>query len=128
MPSQLRSKLESKAIICIFIGYSFDTKVYRLFNQITNKVITSRDVIFDETLVHPMVDFHKHNHDDQDIFEDLLPTSLPCFSSITDLDLQQGGNLQHSMVGAPSSSASIPNQLEPLHDVALVELEEAVRE
>ena len=33
---------------CIFIGFSENSKAYKLFNPIINKVIISRDVIFDE--------------------------------------------------------------------------------
>ena len=56
-----------------------------------------------------MVDFCKHNYVDGDIFEGLLLGSLPSSSSTTNPDLQQGGNLHHFEVGAPSTSASIPN-------------------
>ena len=64
VPSQQRTKLDAKAVKCIFIGYSPDSKAYRLFNPATNKVITSRDVILDENSINPMTDFHKHNYAD----------------------------------------------------------------
>ena len=48
VPDQLRKKLDDKAEKCIFIGYSHETKGYKLFNPNTGKVIVSRDVTFDE--------------------------------------------------------------------------------
>ncbi|XP_072054397.1 uncharacterized protein [Arachis hypogaea] len=45
---QLRKKLDDKAKKCIFIGYSIDSKAYKLYNLETKKVIISRDVTFDE--------------------------------------------------------------------------------
>jgi transposase InsO family protein len=48
VPKQKRTKLDSKTTECIFIGYSDDSKAYRLFNPVTKAVIKSRDVIFDE--------------------------------------------------------------------------------
>ncbi|XP_027151836.1 uncharacterized protein LOC113751887 [Coffea eugenioides] len=44
----LRKKLDDKAEKCIFIGYSHETKGYKLFNPNTGKVIVSRDIMFDE--------------------------------------------------------------------------------
>ncbi|KAI5334004.1 hypothetical protein L3X38_024137 [Prunus dulcis] len=48
VPSQLRSKLEDAAEKCIFVGYGKCEKGYRVYNLQTNKVTTSRSVIFDE--------------------------------------------------------------------------------
>nr|XP_025665251.1 uncharacterized protein LOC112763924 [Arachis hypogaea] len=45
---QLRKKLDDKGEKCIFIGYSTDSKAYKLYNPETKKVIISRDVTFDE--------------------------------------------------------------------------------
>ena len=98
VPSQQQTKLDAKAVKCIFIGYSPDSKAYTLFNLATNKVITSRDVISDEDSVHPMTDFHKHNYAEGDIFEGLLPGVMPSSSSITDPNLQQGGSFPPSQV------------------------------
>ncbi|CAH9095067.1 unnamed protein product [Cuscuta epithymum] len=44
----LRTKLEDKAEKCIFVGYSTQSKAYRLYNPLTEKIIISRNVIFDE--------------------------------------------------------------------------------
>lgn len=44
VPKQKRNKLDDKAIECIFVGYSPDSKAYRLLNKSSGKIITSRDV------------------------------------------------------------------------------------
>ncbi|XP_025674246.1 uncharacterized protein [Arachis hypogaea] len=48
VPDQLRKKLDDKGEKCIFIGYSTDSKAYKLYNPVSKKVIISRDVTFDE--------------------------------------------------------------------------------
>ncbi|XP_072061988.1 uncharacterized protein [Arachis hypogaea] len=48
VPDQLRKKLDDKGEKCIFIGYSTDSKAYKLYNLETKKVIISRDMTFDE--------------------------------------------------------------------------------
>lgn len=48
IPDQNRQKLNAKCESYIFVGYSEKSKVYRLFNSITNKIIVLRDMIFDE--------------------------------------------------------------------------------
>lgn len=48
IPDQLRKKLDDKAEKCIFIGYSEETKAYKLYNSDTQTMIISRDVNFDE--------------------------------------------------------------------------------
>ena len=41
---QLRNKLDSKGEKCIFIGYSEESKAYRLYNPSTKNFFISRDV------------------------------------------------------------------------------------
>jgi hypothetical protein len=43
-----RTKLDNRSVKCIFLGVSEESKGYRLFNLITERVIVSRDVIFEE--------------------------------------------------------------------------------
>jgi hypothetical protein len=40
--------LDDKGERCIFMGYSPNSKAYKLYNPETKKVIISRDVTFDE--------------------------------------------------------------------------------
>jgi hypothetical protein len=48
VPKQTRSKLDDKSGKCIVIGYDQQSKEYKLFNPITNKVIVSRYFVFKE--------------------------------------------------------------------------------
>ena len=42
-------KLEPRSMKCIFIGYKYDEKGYKLWCSETKILVISRDVIFDET-------------------------------------------------------------------------------
>ena len=44
----MRRKLDNRSQKCIFIGYSEESKAYRLYNPITKKYVISRDVLFKE--------------------------------------------------------------------------------
>ena len=44
VPDQLRKKLDIKGEKCIFIGYSDESKAYKLYNPSTKNVIINRDV------------------------------------------------------------------------------------
>ncbi len=46
IPDEKRSKLESKSIPCVFLGYCEGTKAYRLMCLKTKRIIKSRDVVF----------------------------------------------------------------------------------
>ena len=48
VPRECRGKLDDKAIRCIFIGYSSESKGYRCYDPKSKKVIISRDVVFME--------------------------------------------------------------------------------
>jgi hypothetical protein len=43
-----RRKLDDRGEKCIFVGYNEESKAYKLYNPLTNKVVVSRDVIFSE--------------------------------------------------------------------------------
>jgi hypothetical protein len=46
--SEKRTKLESKSMSCVFLGYYEGTKAYRLMCVETKRIIKSRDVLFIE--------------------------------------------------------------------------------
>ena len=46
-----RSKLDLKSRKCVFLGFEKSVKDYRLWDPISKKTVTSRDVIFDETFM-----------------------------------------------------------------------------
>ena len=48
MPKTKRKKLDDCGEKCIFIGYNEESKAYKLYNPLTNRVVVSRDVIFSE--------------------------------------------------------------------------------
>ena len=49
VPANIRHKLESNSHKCIFVGYGTSEKGYRVFDPTTNRIILSRDVMFDES-------------------------------------------------------------------------------
>lgn len=49
IPKQKRRKLDEKSTQCIFMGYSAESKAYRVYDMTTRKLIISRDVIFVES-------------------------------------------------------------------------------
>ena len=48
VPDELRKKLDKKGQKCIFVGYSEDTKAYKLYDPVVRKVIISCDIQFVE--------------------------------------------------------------------------------
>lgn len=48
IPKDERSKLDSKSLKCVFVGYCKTQKAFRLYDPSTKKIKISRDVIFDE--------------------------------------------------------------------------------
>lgn len=48
IPNELRSKLEPKTRKLTLVGYAINSKGYRIWDQDTDKIIESRDIVFDE--------------------------------------------------------------------------------
>nr|GEY17382.1 hypothetical protein [Tanacetum cinerariifolium] len=48
IPKQQRTKLDDRSVECVFLGFIDESKACKLLNPKTNKIIVSRDVIFQE--------------------------------------------------------------------------------
>ena len=48
VPHEKRKKLDDRSMCCVLLGVSEETKGYRLYNPMTDKVVVSRDVVFEE--------------------------------------------------------------------------------
>ena len=48
VPDIKRTKLEDKRFTCVLLGVSEESKAYRLYDPIANKIVISRDVVFEE--------------------------------------------------------------------------------
>lgn len=48
IPDAHRSKLDDKSTTCVMFGFSEESKGYRLYNPKTKKMVTSKDVVFEE--------------------------------------------------------------------------------
>ena len=48
VPDSKRTKLDDKSLRCVLLGVSEESKGYRLYDPISQRIITSRDVVFKE--------------------------------------------------------------------------------
>ena len=48
IPDCKRTKLDDKSVRCLFLGVSEESKAYRLYDPISQKIIISRDVVFEK--------------------------------------------------------------------------------
>ena len=48
VPEVKKKKLDNHGEKCIFIGYSEESKAYKLYNSLAKKPVVSRDVVFNE--------------------------------------------------------------------------------
>lgn len=51
IPRESRSKLDSKTLRCLFVGYDEHSKAYRVFDPVKRKLYISRDVVIDESQI-----------------------------------------------------------------------------
>lgn len=47
VPDSKRTKLDDKSLICVLLGVSEEFKAYRLYDPVSQGIITSRDAVFE---------------------------------------------------------------------------------
>ena len=105
-----RKMLDPKSHKCIFIGYSGDSKAYRLFDTSTQGVIISRDVQFTE-ISHPPESVEPHVTLD-------LPPSIVTPVTVTPITVTTISNshsfssLTDLVLSSPSFSSTPPDRFE----------------
>ena len=92
---QPSDKLDYRAKRCIFLGYTFGYKGYKLYDLQTRKVFHSRDVIFYENIFPFKKDTYQIGNPDQDVSHP-LPTYAASDGS--------------SLLPIPSSDTNIPSR------------------
>lgn len=70
VPDANRRKLDDKSTECIFLGFSDESKAYRMYNKATKKIIVSRDVIFMEA---PRIEVKDFSNEEDNYFYCILP-------------------------------------------------------
>ena len=77
VPQELRGKLDDKAVRCIFVGYSKESKGYCLYNLVTRRIFVSKSVIFNEHSVQPLAEFKiQQAKESHDVFKGFLPITV----------------------------------------------------
>lgn len=109
IPSQRREKFDEKGEKYIFIGYSEESKAYRLFKPDTKELVISRDVIFDELSswkwedsTTPHISHKDNNASEDDISSNTCPSPQP--------------EVSRSRI-APTDSDSPPLKVRSLQDI-----------
>ena len=71
---QQRKNLDDKVVKCIFVGYSAESKGYRLYHPQIKQILVSRDVVFVEDAVQPLLSCTKEiGASSGDVYDTLLP-------------------------------------------------------
>lgn len=82
-------KFASSALKCVFLGYPFNKKGYRVMDLVTRKCYVSRDIVFVEDQFHcqhspdssnlpmfPLLPFHEHGTDTSSVIPNSTPSQL----------------------------------------------------
>lgn len=105
VPKQKRKKWDAKSEEKIFVGYSMDTKGYRLVDLKTKKLVISRDVVFLENSFIPKDPGNQVSIPDKKVILD-LNSHNDCQVSVTENGTGSTENLVDTVVGEDALSDS----------------------
>ena len=105
VPKEQRSKLDDKALPCIFIGYGNEEFGYKVWDPKTRKVIRSRDVVFHEDQT--MKDSNKEEQQSEKVTMNI--TINPPLQFTGEEDAHNEGDIPEA-IPDDSDEESIPSQ------------------
>ena len=89
VPQKHQTKLDDKAIKCIFAGYSNESKGHHFFHPQTKKILVSQDVVFVEDVVQHLLLCTRETHvHSQDMYDTLLPLFNCAHSNVKPFGVQ----------------------------------------
>uniref|UniRef100_A0A2N9FI02 Integrase catalytic domain-containing protein n=1 Tax=Fagus sylvatica TaxID=28930 RepID=A0A2N9FI02_FAGSY len=105
--SSHKTKFDAKAFPCVFLGYPFGTKGYKLLDLSTNQCFVSRDVVFHESI------FPFHNStsliNPHSSLDSVSASSCHPFSSVSPPNIPSCSTLPCDSTSTPREPHSLPS-------------------